>query len=250
MKVEGCYADCTNECSGALTKEHIISKSLIGKEMTVKINNKEEKFTKKSFVVNNLCEYHNNRFGNIEAHMRYFMDFLVKDASLYKPINTSQSLSEFNLPNKVSIKGKYLENWLLKSAINYAYLQNEFDRPNFNFKYISKRLFANATFDYPFGLSLIFPDEQKTHQHAGEVFFEPYKDGNELCGVTINLQGFLFLIWLPTTNSHKITKDGIPVDGKVYKLGKSIEWHSKGYKLNMFAGDGSIVTRSVLKIKW
>lgn len=251
MRVSGCYAACTNNCDGELTREHIITKALLGEKTYVSIVGKKEKvFTKNNFVVKNLCKVHNNSFRKAEAHMRHFVDFLVEDAKTYHAINTSIPSAEYK-PRVFKIKGKYLENWLLKSAINYCYLLNDFEQPDFNFKYITKRLFEDKEFDEPFGLSVIRIGEQMTHKNRGVIGFDPKLDvDGEVCGVGINLSGYFFLIWLPTTNSHRLTREGLKFEDRIYKYDESIIWHGEGIVQQMFAGDGSVVTRSELLIKW
>lgn len=256
MKVDGCYASVLDNCKGVLSREHIITSSLIGDKMQVNLSSKEASINKGDFIVRNLCVGHNNSFRKVESHIRQLKTFLHESSLFWtkiRQINMS-SLHELKLPLKFKIKGDYLEKWLVKTAVNYCYFLNDNKVPNLNFKYISNRLFQSDLFkfEFPYGLSLLHPKMQLTNQFPGQIYFEVIKDeNNEIGGVIINLEGYLFFVLFPSENSSTITRTGVTYLNEHFQFSdQSFVWHGGGYKEQQLTLDEQLVTRTEISIKW
>lgn len=260
MEVEGCYAACLDECSGELSREHIISQTVLGKEMRYDVNGETTLVSKDNFVIRNLCRGHNGKLSPFDTEAKRLNEFLVDSSSLYNDVLKSSSL-----PVKAyDIDGLKVERWMLKTGINYRYRMVDTSEVKFPFKYIANRLFKGEKFEFPFGLSVFNIPEQKTHLHAGEIFFDYLFDDHEIYGIVINLQGNIFFICLPTDNVNYITKVGVPFEGKFYFPVESkpspndeyfhdkrlLLWHCGGLQTSQKNIDNIIVPRSLIRFNW
>ena len=131
---------------------------------------------------------------------------------------------------------------------------NGSNKPNLNFKYLSNRLFNyhHYKFEFPYGLSILHPKSQFNNSYPGQIKFEIIKDVNdEIGGVIVNSEGYLFLVLFPTENSHSITRTGIKYKDELFLVSdKSLDWHSVGFRENQFSSDKKLVTSSEIFIRW
>ncbi len=115
-----CYARNTGKCSRRISREHIISDSLLRlfeHNKTVKVAGlswlpeKEFRlFSRNSFGSNILCTYHNSILSKYDAEIEAFAKCLIDyDADF----NNSSPKSEHK-----KFKGAYIENWMLKTVCN------------------------------------------------------------------------------------------------------------------------------------
>lgn len=112
-----CWAECLGDCSGGLSREHIISKSFFeGEPISVKgldwTQEEERKIGLSSAVSKVLCRAHNSRLSSLDAeikkarkHFRKFSDLVIKDKQAEEFVGT--------------IDGTKFERWLLKTTINF-----------------------------------------------------------------------------------------------------------------------------------
>ncbi len=253
-----CYARTLNECEELISEEHIISEALLDKTITCNFHNKEQTFTREEFTLPILCKKHNHYFHKIESHIVQFHRKLVDSLSMFEAIrnHTKQELDsmvynkELKMPYKISVNGWFLEKWLLKTAINYAFMMDETRRPRFNFEYLNKRLFADEKLEFPYGLSVLRPPEQTNDKYSGGIFFDYAEDSKGIYTIVINLQGYIFLMLLPSDDTEKIIKDGFLWEGNVYKFDESIFYHSLGENQQVMTSDNIPFTRTKLTFEW
>ena len=269
MKIEGCYASSLDECSGKISDEHVLSKSILDDHIQITFNGKTTKYKKGEYILPNLCSYHNSKLSPADNQMAAFTRFMFEDSELFDPIKNGSVLeNSIKFPRRINVRGKNLENWILKTAINHSWKRNN-RKPNLNFNYICKRLFQKKQFEYPFGLSIYQIDDPLRGQFQGASEFYDHSVihdltlEEELYGFTVNAQGTVFFILLPTEHSHLVHKGGVNFNGKNYKIrmhlpsetqeefgSPTLIWHPKGYQTTQLNYEGIRIMRSLISIKW
>jgi len=128
-KVDRCWAAPLDDCEGALTKEHTVSKSVLADELIEftgpRTGNQPKRIGVNSLSSKILCERHNNALSPLDeaaAHMRTVFDACqaLGVARLAAGRVRSWSVREFD------VDGPRVERWFLKTFINH-YLTNSDD---------------------------------------------------------------------------------------------------------------------------
>lgn len=268
MKINGCYANILNNCSVKISKEHVISKGILGLKMRAEIMNKVRFVSKGSMVVYNLCVGHNNQLSPADAEIINLTQFLSQDADRYPLIYNSSEPHNLTLPYNYQVDGKNLETWLVKTAINYKYFMHgrELAR-ELPIDYLVQRLFNGKNFEYPFGLFEYNMDFSRTSEFPGSIFFHYHRiyETGEIYGITVNLQGHFYFISLSADWVHEVIRKGVlnPYDGFRYfprmdrpeqfsddSYKQYMLWHPPGLRTSQTNDKGDIIERSNLIFNW
>lgn len=155
-----CWAE-SSECSGALTKEHVVSASILrylGPLRTVK-RGKTFNLGVGSYVVRNLCARHNGLLSRFDSEALRLFKVL---SALAK--NQPHELIERNSRGQLiaRISGRALERWFAKTFMNSAIFEasalREQNEPfQLSSHSIGAQLFGEADFRAPFGLRTAKP---------------------------------------------------------------------------------------------
>jgi hypothetical protein len=157
-----CWAK-SHECSGNLTKEHVVSNSILkyfGALHFTK-NEKTYKLGAGSYVISNLCEYHNELLSSYDSEA--FKLFSGWHGLLSKKTNSFTPHPSQTDQRIINIDGNLVERWFAKTFYNSILFQTRVFKPKHTPYYPSPKsiipqLFRGEDFSPPFGLYLIRPD--------------------------------------------------------------------------------------------
>jgi hypothetical protein len=111
-----CWAACLGGCSTQESKEHVISRSIVGKFVRFVVLGAEKVIGRDSFTVPILCRTHNSALSPVDAAARKFIRFV----QAYR----SQPLSTFDIGDGprdelcLKVDGRLLERWMAKTFLN------------------------------------------------------------------------------------------------------------------------------------
>lgn len=229
-KVKGCYASPLSNCSGKLSLEHTISRSLlsdninfIGEVFAEETINRT--VPKNVFGSKCLCEYHNRLLSTADQEALHFMKCIFSDNKLNKEIKAGKT--DPISPNYHKIDGYNFEKWCLKTLVNHTFQYPTKHRAHIDFSIILPILFEGKSWGFPYGLSLMDRIAAGSFNESGALHIDPQLDNGILMGGVLNFQGYKFLIWLPTPNSHLITKYPLNYDGRSYEMNVTIKYHAQ-----------------------
>lgn len=227
-KVKGCYAAPLNNCGGKLSLEHTISRSLLSDNIDFigEVFGDEtisRTVPKNVFGSNCLCEHHNNLLGTADQEALHFMKCIFSDNILKKEIKAGKK--DQITPNYHKIDGYCFEKWCLKTLVNHTFQYPAKQRAHIDFSIILPILFENKSWGFPYGLSLMDRIANSSFNESGTLHIDPQLDNKVLMGGVLNFQGYKFLIWLPTSNAHFITKYPLTYDGRSYEMNATMKYH-------------------------
>ena len=217
-----CYAERLGDCSGSISREHYISKSVLdiaGKAVRIsgfpwqKLDQKEL-IGNNSLTANILCKYHNSQLSSLDQNGNKFVSSLKK---IY-----SQALQGDSFLDEVfTINGTDFELWLLKILCGFFAIIGKYEIPD---KWINL-LFKRETFPNNFGL-YIFGEPGNTIWYFNLVRVISVKDtNNNIAGAKFGIGGIPFLLAFGKPTFHEKGFDHIyrPQSIKFNKSGKTKE---------------------------
>ena len=184
-----CFLRSRKNCSKNISKEHYVSHTVLNKVANsndrIEIaglawmpKNKLVKDMKKSkLVANILCTHHNNALSGLDAIAGDFISSFTEinhGLSLPKPIGKS-----------FSVKGRTLEQWILKTGIGMIESGNTKRKngKNYNYNPVLIDLLCDSTITWPDGWGLYVSTPKPLIYHSKSFEFAPKynkKNGNVL----------------------------------------------------------------------
>lgn len=157
-----CWASINGGCRGELTKEHVISASvlkIIGNIRVGKERDEYKTFGTGSYVLKRLCEHHNSELSKYDDEARKFFSALTTIGDVLKEVSRPNNLSE---QREFTIGKLHLERWFAKTFMNMVLFNTTVFKPeNLPFyvtpQSIINQLYNGSLFKPPFGLYLIKP---------------------------------------------------------------------------------------------
>jgi hypothetical protein len=150
-----CWAK-SNECSGPITKEHVVSASILKHLGPLRVTkaSKEYVLGTGSYVTRNLCEYHNGRLSPYDNEALRLVEVV---GALAKKKAHPRILSNDRGQLVATIDGSAIERWFAKTFMNAVIFEaNAFrtSKPplDLSTQSIVDQLFNGAQFSRPFGL--------------------------------------------------------------------------------------------------
>jgi len=152
-----CWANNT-DCKGELTKEHVVSSSILSYlgPLNFDKQNKRYRLGKGSYVIKNLCEYHNRMLSKYDNEALRFFSGVHKLTSGLE----EDYLEENEVGQKIlRVDGRLLEKWFAKTMFNAMIFDTRVFKPE-NLPWfpspahIMPKLFNSEDFENPFGLYL------------------------------------------------------------------------------------------------
>lgn len=164
-----CFGD-PSECKGKMTKEHVISKSIleIFGPLEFQTNNKKVKLGKKTYVIRNLCEHHNQLLS------KYDNEALKLFCGWHRLITNSEAKHPEAKKNTVCIDIEKIEKWYAKTFLNSIAFRHKALNPKdlllpLPIHSIRKKIFGEEPFEPPFGIYMIDPKNpliQNKREHS------------------------------------------------------------------------------------
>lgn len=139
----GCWANGCN-CAGGLTKEHVISDSILKyfKSLTLDLGNKKLKVGSGNFFIKNLCEHHNQLLSPFDNEA-------LKLFSGWKRIVTNDSNGITNnkaLEHQIYIDIDHIEKWFAKTFINIVLFKQFAKKQKTNLACFNQKITAKKYF--------------------------------------------------------------------------------------------------------
>lgn len=165
-----CWAFLHGECEGELTKEHVVSQSILElfKPVKYELDGREPAFLGKgSFVLKRLCKRHNELLSPYDSEAFKLFKAI---GSIYTHKLDSALFSFENGIYKCDISRKKIERWYAKTFFNYIYFMTIFEKPEklpfmLNPHSILNKLYNDENFKPPFGLYLVHPEKPIMRNH-------------------------------------------------------------------------------------
>lgn len=207
----GCYLSHLNSCDGKISREHLISKSVLDvltiTEFVVSglpwlAKDESRAIGKESFVAKCLCRAHNSALSPLDAAAARLFEGL-KRADLNR--------GEPRIHETVS--GHDIERWLLKTLLAMAHSSNlSRDGTVMPPTFYPTLAFASMLEDplsWPAGTGLYFAQEAgKEFDRRDQFALAPTskEDTGEICGLQANVQGLEFKLFaVPTDDAALIS---------------------------------------------
>lgn len=157
-----CWAESTGECSGDLTKEHVISKSILKFLSPLKAYRSDKKHINLgvgSYVLKRLCEGHN---GNLSRYDSEALKLFRTLKDVHDDKVDRNFLKQNNYNYTIEVNRWNLERWYAKTYFSYLLFNLTAIRPtNLPFPLsahsILGKLYNGESFDEPFGLYIVDP---------------------------------------------------------------------------------------------
>jgi hypothetical protein len=144
-----CWAKDLGNCSNKVTREHIVSNSILPDFITVSgfewCKGTPKTVGRNSLVNKFLCGVHNEALSEYDKEATKFFETI-------KDVTRKWKLDE-RVFKEENINGLKFERWLLKTFINLV-LTNDTSMSSINMRKILPVLYENATFNPPYGFGL------------------------------------------------------------------------------------------------
>jgi len=175
-----CWASGNKDCSGDLTKEHVISNSilkLLG-SFSAGLDDAKISFGTGSFVLKRLCESHNFRLSNYDSEALKLFRGIYEHS---KGIDSKGFLFIGKDKRELIINKWNLERWYAKTFMNLILFHTTVFKPEKmpyfpNSHSICEQLYNGQAFEPPFGLYLIDPAKPLIKNNAQLSFSLPKGD--------------------------------------------------------------------------
>ena len=249
--MKSCWAACLDGCSGKISREHIVSRSLFEGE-AVKVfgfpwcKDEEKEISLPSLTAKILCVKHNNNLSEV--------DTAGADAfAVFREMTRLSNVREKMKPHRwrvvrYSINGLLLERWFLKTLINISLnskypigkLAIDAGQPS---DILVKIAFGCHAFTGRSGLYSAVHVGQKVDS-SDKVGFAPLiKENNYIDGGLFSFRGFRFLLFLDAEGPpERLTGIGFPGDDW---SNSQLNYHNK--KINFTLGK---YLSQVVEITW
>lgn len=200
-----CWAESLGNCSKKISKEHMVSASLLLPMVTVQgfpwCLEEEKTVSKSSLVKHILCEKHNNFLSVYDSEAKKLLtafnnfNFISKNEHILKR-------GRLSFPVIQKIDGYKFERWMLKTLINLY-----FEMQLIDYASVLPYIFQNKRFDEPFGLSYIAANNSIDSLPKGAFapfFYEvtDLADSKSIGGCICKFRGWEFLLKLPPTQAQ------------------------------------------------
>lgn len=225
--MKDCWAYDLGDCYGKLTKEHIVTNSIIGKTVKVKgfswCKNESKEIGSPSLVNKILCEKHNNELSVFDSEAKNFIS-VINNFCLNNDNFSKFGFRKKDLPIVHKIDGKNLERWCCKTLINVALSQT--DEIIVAPEKILTFIFRDKNFEKPYGLNFAISVGQKINTNVfleiRPLFNKKENFNKELAGGLFIFRGLYLIVLIPCS------KDNLIIDNKlVLNLNNNeIEWNN------------------------
>lgn len=242
-----CWANSFGKCSDKITKEHLISNSILQKKIVVKgfewCKNEAKEIGSASLVNKFLCKHHNNSLSHCDSEIVKFVN-TIETFFRIKNKFSKYGFSIKKVPIKYQINGTLLEKWFIKTLINIS-MTNEKEAV-INFDTILPALFSDMSFEKPFGFSFAIRVGQ-TINFKDEIsiipLFNHNKDIKELAGGIFIFRGFTIMILIPCSK-FPIQENRLSIDNMDFE-GLQLNWHNKEISEEMNLGKKTFKTQTI-----
>ena len=208
--MSNCYAQCLGNCSGKISREHYISRSLL--ELSLDADNKVmvdgllskdglKLSTLNTAVAKVLCETHNNFLSEYDSSF----SALVKELMEFNQESTDKILE---------VSGEEITLWLVKAFLGRVAAENNQEniyQGSNQFDYMVNVLFQKLHFNESLGFTLAVEDPPaETHREGG---FPPWatsiqKSNGIIVGFKAWVYPFSFVFLLPGIGGGELRPSG------------------------------------------
>jgi len=243
-----CWAQSLGNCSDQISKEHIVSDSILPEKIRVSgfkwCKDKEVEIGSSNLTSKILCKYHNNFLHRYDLEIQKLQDVFREIEEIRSKFEKRKM--QLEIPILYSINLFKIERWLVKTLLNLAIVNEECD---IDFERILPNLYNNKPFEKPHGFyTFLYNDDKVLGQGTPLVtvlpIFQLVNDINYLVGGELSFRGLKFLIFLPPLN--RIIK-------KVGNRDISDRWHSLevlNMKFSIDVMNGIIREREICRINF
>jgi len=176
-----CWASMSNGCRGDLTKEHVVSESvlkIIGALNVGKDGEKPITLGTGSYVLKRLCNHHNSALSKYDEEAQKFFSALKSISEMLREEPKPNKLIETNC---ISINKRNLERWFAKTFMNMVLFNIPVFKPDNLPLYVTPhsiidQLYKGKDFEQPFGLYLINPAKSLVPEN--QVGFKIFQSKN------------------------------------------------------------------------
>ncbi len=256
--MKSCWAKSLGECDGNLSREHIVSNTLLDQSIKVQgfswCKDEPKEIGAESLVSKILCEKHNNELSEFDSEANKFVQILKTMDNKNKKFKKF-GFRKSDIPVLHHLDGLKLERWFCKTIINIVQCQNENIRTRFEDSL--KYLFLGESFSEPSGLyvghSIGMNIDTNDFLSLSPLYFVKEKDERELAGGVFVFKGFRFLISLPCSNKelliNRILNQGLNIHLRKEIRDLEWMWHLKALLYNDKIGKKKHIFHKI-KINW
>ena len=207
-----CWAAALGDCSGALSKEHLVSRAVL--ELVAPDNiltvggfrwceGKDCKISVGTAVARVLCETHNSRLSPSDAEGLVLFQ-AIREISRLNGVRAGLNPTRWRI-HRFEVGGVQFERWLLKTAINFIVSQG----PTLSWHGASsggvplplvEASFSQGELGDPMGVYLA-GSPSALYQTVGGFGFRPlFSRGGAVIGALLEVPGLRFVLWLTTAS--------------------------------------------------
>jgi len=209
MKERRCWANKLDDCDGGISKEHIISKSILSLKHPIVIysdNEAPKELYHNSLRIKNLCVKHNNALSQYDKTIQILARKLV----------SGRGIDNLNLEDR-AIYGRSLEKWFAKTTINLCHKMKP--KPEIDINAIVDVIFEESRFMYPAGLYYGQYKLQDAPSAIHELVCYPMIFEDKLQAYAYILFGHRFVFFPPNVrNFIPGVKEEHPIHGNLRKM--------------------------------
>jgi hypothetical protein len=252
--MRNCWASHLSNCNGKLTREHIISNSILDQMIKVKgfswCKDEFKKVSSASLTSRILCKKHNNELSKFDSEAKLFtstINNLCEKDEIFKKFGFRKK----ELPIIYKIDGIKLERWCCKTLINIAFSQK--NKITIYFDKILPIIFQDKNFKRPYGLNFAVNIGQKIDS---KNFFEivpllnETSDNNkELAGGLFIFKGFRIIMLLPCSKEHNELQLNLDKEMKKEWTGLHLNWHNEAINYTKQEGKKEYLMQ-IINFKW
>jgi len=235
-EMKDCWASHLGSCNGALTKEHIISNSILNNKIYVKglswCRDKPKEVSASSFTSKILCEKHNNALSAFDSEAKQYVsvidDFCKKNIDFHR-----FGFRKSRIPVIHKVDGIKLERWCSKTLINVCLCQK--DKPIISFDRILPIIFQDGNYEEPYGLNFAVSIGQYVNTADDFQIVPLLNESNdkkkELSGGLITFRGIRLILLLPCSRQNVLVNNELQLNlSKEIEeswVGSQLNWHNK-----------------------
>jgi hypothetical protein len=243
-----CWANSFGKCGDIITKEHLISNSILQKKVVVQgfdwCKNEPKEIGSASLENKFLCNHHNNSLSPCDSEIAKFVDTIETFFRTKNKFN-KYGFSTKKVPIEYNINGILIEKWFIKTLINIS-LTNE-KEVVINLDKILPTLFSDMSIEKPFGFSFAIREGQ-TINFKDEIsiipLFNHNNDIKELAGGIFIFRGFTIMTLIPCSK-FPILDNSLSIDNKEFE-GLQLNWHNNEISEQMNLGKKTYKTQSII----
>lgn len=203
-KPKKCYASLLGNCEGPMSKEHVISHSILKQSnLQFQITNTIVKSNTsiQNLTIKILCKKHNSEISVLDQEISKFLKILKEIADF------SNSGNVYPTTKRYQINGKLIERWFLKTLINLNGIhQTLFEYPT---EQMVKIVFGQNKFLGSSGLYIRARKGDKVLNPNTGILYAPRFNINrsKSVGASFLIWGFEFLLFFPE-GENKLKEEG------------------------------------------